>query len=147
MTRATKNTVMPTPTPPTSHQKRPPSKPHVRPLESEAALVSVRRSSVFMAARGGGRRGGSEIADADAAVRVDAEDFEESEDERRGSRDNRAADDGHLALVNVTATDGEAAIDHGRDAQHEAEHHNHGEGVADAGLELGGAEACAAARL
>ena len=41
------------PTPPTSHQNRPPSKPHVRPLESEAAFVSVRRSSVFMVARGG----------------------------------------------------------------------------------------------
>lgn len=38
----------PAPTPPTSHQKRFPSNPQVRPEESEAALESVNRSSVFM---------------------------------------------------------------------------------------------------
>src|SRR2546429_7144497 len=48
-----KNAVMAAPMPPRSHQKRPPSRPQVRPLESDAALVSVRRRSVFMAVRGG----------------------------------------------------------------------------------------------
>ena len=54
-----------------------------------------------------------------------------------------AADDGHLALVNVTTPDGEAAIDDARDAEHETEHHNHGETVADAGFQVGGIEPCA----
>ena len=94
-TRNRTNNVMPAPTPPTSHQKRPPSNPQVRPLESEAALVSVRRSSVFMVARGGEWRvlARSKVADADAAVRVDAEDFVERKDDRRCSRDDRPADD------------------------------------------------------
>src|ERR1017187_7951772 len=47
-TSKTKNTMMPAPMPPMSHQKRPPSKPHVRPLESDAALVSVNRSSLLV---------------------------------------------------------------------------------------------------
>src|SRR5208283_876897 len=54
ITSRTKNTVMATPTPPTSHQNKPPSRPQVRPLESEAALVSVNRSSVFMLVGGRG---------------------------------------------------------------------------------------------
>ena len=82
----------------------------------------------------------SEVADADAAVRVYAEDFVERKDDRRCSRDDRAADDGHLALVNIAAPDGEAAVDDAGDSQHEAEHHDHGETVADASLELGGIE-------
>src|SRR2546429_2357105 len=52
-----KNAVMAAPMPPTSHQKRPPSRPQVRPLESDAALVSVSRRSVFMAVQGGNRGG------------------------------------------------------------------------------------------
>ncbi len=56
---------------------------------------------------------GSESADADGAVGIEAEDFEEGEDDRRSRRDDRAADDGHLALVNVAAPDGEAAVDDG----------------------------------
>jgi len=81
-----------------------------------------------------------ESADADGAVGIEAEDFEEGEDDRRRRRDDRAADDGHLALVNVTAPDGEAAVDDARDAKHETEHHDYGETVADAGLEVGGTE-------
>ena len=83
---------------------------------------------------------GSEIADANAAVRVDAEDFVERKDDRRRSRDDRAADDGNLALVNVAAPNGEAAIDDARNAKHKTEHHDYGEAVADAGLEVGGVE-------
>ena len=81
-----------------------------------------------------------ERADTDGAVRIQAEDGVEGIDHGRGRRDDRAADDGHLALVNVTATDGEAAIDDGGDAEDEAEHHDYGEAVADAGLEVGGTE-------
>jgi hypothetical protein len=84
----------------------------------------------------------SEGADADGAVGVEAEDFEEGENDRRSSRDNRAADDGHLALVNVATPDGEAAVDDARNAKDEAEHHDYGETVADAGLEVGGTEGC-----
>src|SRR5208282_1612202 len=103
-----------TPTPPTSHQNKPPSRPQVRPLQSVAALVSVNRSSDFMLVGGWGWLLGqgfalSEGADADGAVGVEAEDFEEGENDRRSSRDDRAADDGHLALVNVVTQDGEAA--------------------------------------
>src|SRR5438876_158963 len=142
-TSNTKNSVMPAPTPPTSHQKRPPSNPHVRPLESDAALVSVRRRSVFMAARGGWRRDvwrESEIADADAAVRVNAEDFVEGEHGSRRSRDDRPANNAHFALVNIAAPDREAAVDDSRDTKDETEHHDYGEAVADAGFELGGVE-------
>src|SRR5438552_8993584 len=114
---------MAAPMPPTSHQKRLPSRPHVRPLESDAALVSVRRRSVFMAVQGGngGLRRDSEIADADSAVRVEAEDFVKGKDDRRSSRDDRAADDAHLALVNIAAPDGEPAIDDGRNAERSEE--------------------------
>ena len=84
----------------------------------------------------------SEGADADGAVGVEAEDFEEGENDRRSSRDDRAADDGHLALVNVATPDGEAAVDDARNAEDEAEHHDYGEAVADAGLEVGGTEGC-----
>ena len=56
-------------------------------------------------------------------------------------------DDTHLALVNIAAPDGEPAIDDSRNAEDEAEHHDDGEAVADAGLEVGGIEAGAAARL
>src|SRR5439155_22738136 len=85
----------------------------------------------------------SEIADADSAVRVEAEDFVKGKDDRRSSRDDRAADDAHLALVNIAATDGEPAIDDRRNAEDEAEHHDYGKAVADAGLEVGGVEAAA----
>ena len=83
---------------------------------------------------------GSEVADTDTAVRVNAEDFVERKNDCRGSRDDCAADDGHLALVNVAPPDGEAAVDDTSDAEHETEHHNHGEAVADACLEFGGIE-------
>ena len=82
----------------------------------------------------------SEVADANAAVRINAEDFVERKDDCRGCRDDRAADDGHLALVNVAAPDGEAAVDDTGNAEDETEHHNHGEAVADAGLEFSGVE-------
>src|SRR5439155_4588025 len=88
----------------------------------------------------------SEIADADSAVRVEAEDFVKGKDDRRSSRDDRAADDAHLSLVNIAATDGEPAIDDGRNAEDEAEHHDYGKAVADAGLEVGGVEAAACLR-
>src|SRR6185295_7592029 len=127
-TSRTKNNVMLAPTPPTSHQNKPPSNPHVLPFESDAALVSVRRRSVFILARGGWRRDvwrESEIADADGAVRVDAEDFVEGEHGRRSSRDDRSADDAHFALVNITATDCETAVDDSRDTEDETEHHDY----------------------
>src|SRR5580658_2943504 len=96
------------PMPPMSHQKRPPSKPHVRPLESDAALVSVKRSS-FLALMGGVGRSwfdGLEVADANRAVRIEAEDFVEGINHGGRGGDDRAADDGHFALVNVAAPDG-----------------------------------------
>ena len=82
----------------------------------------------------------SEVADADAAVRVNAEDFVERKDDCRGSRDDCAADNGHFALVNVAAPDREAAVDDTGDAEDETEHHNHGKAVADAGLKFSGVE-------
>jgi hypothetical protein len=90
---------------------------------------------------------GLEIADANTAVRVDTEDFVEGEYHCGSSRDNCAADDGHLPLINITAPDGETTVDHRRNAQHESEHHDHGEAVADAGLQVRGAEARTATRL
>ena len=82
----------------------------------------------------------SEVADADGAVGINAEDFVKGEDRCGCGGDDGAADDGHLALVNVTAPDGEAAVDDGGDAENETEHHDHGETVTDAGLEVGGIE-------
>src|SRR5437867_12833291 len=107
---------MAAPMPPTSHQKRLPSRPQVRPLESDAALVSVRRRSVFMAVQGGsgGSRRESEIADSNGAVRVEAEDFVKGEDDGRSSREDRAAENAHFSLVNIAATDGEPARKHPR---------------------------------
>jgi len=55
----------------------------------------------------------SKVADADAAVRIEAEDFVEREYNCRSSRDNRTANNGHLALVNIATADGEAAINDG----------------------------------
>ena len=57
-----------------------------------------------------------------------------------GSRDDRTADDGHLALIHVAPPDGEAAVNDTGNAEHEPEHHDHGQTVADAGLEFGGTE-------
>lgn len=100
-------------------------------------------------ARGGGWRevwevlARSEGADAHATVRVEPENFVEREDDRRSGGDDRAADDGHLALVHVAAPDGETAVDHARDAEDEPEHHDDSEAVADAGLEVSGTEASA----
>ena len=85
-------------------------------------------------------RFGSEVADTDRAVGIKAEDFVEREHCRRSGRDDRAADDGHLALVNIAAPDGEAAVDDSGDAEHKAEHHNDGKTVADAGPQVGGIE-------
>ncbi len=84
------------------------------------------------------------ISDADAAIRVEAEDFVEREDDCRSSRDNRAADDGHFSLVHVAAPDGEAAVDNRRNAEHETEHHDYGKAVTNAGLEVGRTETCTA---
>ena len=81
------------------------------------------------------------VADADGAVGIEAEDFIEGIDHCRSGRDDRAADDGHLALVNVAAPDGKSAIDDGGDAEHKAEHHDYGQTVADAGFEIGGTKA------
>ncbi len=81
------------------------------------------------------------VADADGAVGIEAKDFIEGIDHRRSRRDDCAADDGHLALVNIAAPDGEAAVNNRRDAEDEAEHHDYGKTVADAGLEVGGTEA------
>src|SRR5208282_640179 len=91
-TSRTKNTMTPAPMPPMSHQKRLPSSPHVRPLESDAALVSVNRSSllVFMDEYQFWGRAIALIfqslktADADGAAGVNAEDFVEGIDHRRG---------------------------------------------------------------
>ena len=105
--------------------------------------MSVKRSSFLVLMVGLGRSWFDlrlEVADADGAVGVEAEDFVEGIDHRRGRRDDRAADDGHLALVNIAAPDGEAAVDDGGDAEDEAEHHDHGETVADAGFQVGGTE-------
>ena len=43
-------------------------------------------------------------------------------------------------LAHIAAPDGEAAVDDTGNAEDETEHHNHGEAVADAGLEFGGVE-------
>ena len=80
-------------------------------------------------------------ADPDGAAGVETEDFVEGIDHRRGRRDDRAAEDGHLALIHVAAPDGEAAVDDREDAQDETEHHDDGQAVADAGLEGGGIKA------
>jgi hypothetical protein len=99
--------------------------------------------------RFGGIVGGlasSEVADADGAVRVEAEDFVKGEYRGRGGGDDRAAEDRHLALVHVTSPNGKAAIDNRKDAEDEPEHHDDGQAVADAGLELGGAERLSGSR-
>jgi hypothetical protein len=82
----------------------------------------------------------SESADADRAVGIEAEDFVEGIDHGGRSRDDRTADDGHLALVNVAAPNGEATVDDSGDAEDEAKHHDDGETVADAGFQVGGTE-------
>ena len=81
------------------------------------------------------------VADADGAVGIKAEDFIEGINHRRSRRDDGPADDGHLALVNIAATDGKAAVDDSGDAEDEAEHHDYGKAVADAGFQVGGTEA------
>ena len=88
----------------------------------------------------------SEIPDTDSAVRVEAEGFVEGKDDCRSSGDDRPADDAHLALVNIAASDGEPAIDDGRNAEDEGEHHDNGKAVADAGLEVRGVETAACLR-
>ena len=79
-------------------------------------------------------------ADADGAAGVEAEDFVEGIDHRRGRRDDQSAEDGHFALVHVAAPDGEAAIDDREDAQDEPEQHDDGQAVTDDGLQGGGTE-------
>ena len=78
-----------------------------------------------------------EVADAYGTVRVEAEDFVEGKYRRRRRRDNRAADDGHLALIHVTAPDCKAAVDDCRNPENKAEHHDNREAIADAGFEIG----------
>ena len=106
--------------------------------------VGVGQAKLTFGAHGGRVRVlvdlGLEIADANRAVGIEAEDFVEGIDHRRGCRDDRAADDGHLALVHIAAPDGEAAVDDGRDAEDESEHHDDGDAVADAGFQVGGTE-------
>lgn len=80
------------------------------------------------------------IADPDRAVGIKTEDYVEGIDHGGSRSDNRSADDGHLALIHVAAPDGKAAIDHCGNAEHEAEHHDDGQAVADAGFEVGGIE-------
>ena len=81
-----------------------------------------------------------ETADTNCAVCVQSEDFVKGEHRRRCCRDDGAADDGHFALVHIAATDGEPAVDDGGDPKDKAEHHDYGQTVADAGLEVGGVE-------
>lgn len=83
---------------------------------------------------------GSETTDANGTVGIEAEDFEKGENDRRSSCDNRSANDGHLPLINITTSDGEAPVDDARNAEDEAEHHDYGETVADARLEVCGTE-------
>jgi hypothetical protein len=59
----------------------------------------------------------SEVADTNAAVRIEAEDFVEGKNAGGRSRDDSAADDGHLTPVNIAATDGKAAADNTGDAE------------------------------
>src|SRR6266487_1615580 len=88
ITIRTKNVVMPAPKPPTRYQNRLPSSPQVRPLESEAELVSVSRRSVFISFRAPIDRGFPvlEVADSNGGIGIQAEDFEEGKDDRRRSR-------------------------------------------------------------
>lgn len=111
-------------------------------------MVSVRRSSGFMVARGGSSGGTqlgagfacSEIANADRTVRVEAEDHIEGINHGGRGGDDCPADDAHLALIHVAAPDGKAAIHDSGNAEDESEHHDYGQTVADAGLEIGGVE-------
>src|SRR6266516_7974608 len=72
---------------------------------------------------------GSKVADADATVRVDAEDFVEGKHGSGRSRDDRAANDAHFALVNIAAPNREPAVDDSRDAEDETEHHDYRQAV------------------
>lgn len=85
-------------------------------------------------------RFGSEVANTHRAVGIKAKDFVEGEHRRRSCGNDRAADDGHLALVNIAAPDGKAAVDDSGDPKDKAEHHDYGETVADAGFQVGGIE-------
>ena len=82
----------------------------------------------------------SEVADANGAIGIQPEDFVEGEDDGRSRRDDRSADDGHLALIHVAAPDGKTAVDDGENAKNEAEHHDDGKAVAEAGFQVGGIE-------
>ena len=88
----------------------------------------------------------SEGANADGTVGIKAEDRVEGVDHRRGCCDDGPADDGHLALVHVSTADGKATIDDGGDAEDEAEHHDDGQAVADAGFQVSGTKSCALSR-
>ncbi len=84
--------------------------------------------------------GGLEITHADRTVGIEAEDGVEGVNHCRSRGDDRAADDGHLALVNIAAPDGKPAVDDCRDTEDKAEHHDNGQAVADTRLEVGGTE-------
>lgn len=88
----------------------------------------------------GGRPCLLEIADADGAAGIETKDDIEGIDHSGGRSDDRPANDGHLALIHVAAPDGEAAVDDSGNAEDESEHHDYGQTVADAGLEVGGVE-------
>src|SRR5581483_9485926 len=124
-----KNTVMPAPTPPTSHQKRFPSRPHVRPFESEAAFVSVNLRSLFMVAGRAPRSAWLEVANAYSAVRVEAEDFVKGENGVRPPGNNRTADYGHLALIHVTTTNRKDAVTDCRNTADKAKHQDNREAI------------------
>jgi hypothetical protein len=79
---------------------------------------------------------GLEGSDAYRTVSIDAEDLEEGKDDGGCCGDDCTTDDGHLALVDITAPDRKPAGDHRRDAENETKHHDHREAVADAGFEL-----------
>ncbi len=86
---------------------------------------------------------GLEVANANGAVGIEAENGVEGIDHCRSRRDDESADNGHFALVNVTAPDGEATVNNARDAEHKTEHHDYGQTIAQAGFQVGGIEASA----
>jgi len=75
-------------------------------------------------------------ANADGTAGINAEDFVEGVNRSRCRRDDRAANNGHFALVNVTAPNGKSAIDDGGNPQHKAKHHDYRQTVADAGFQV-----------
>ena len=84
---------------------------------------------------------GLEVANANGTVGIEAENGVEGIDHCRSRRDDKSADNGHFALINVAATDGETAVNNARNAEHKTEHHDYGQTIAQAGFQVGGIEA------